>query len=108
MQDASSKQQTRQKYKPSHQQTGVPPHAALPIRGKKTKNQNITQHKSHPIWSLHKPLHQPYEGRNQKKEKIQPWSLGKGYLKHSKLENTHTHTHTHTMKSQRNTAQMKE
>ena len=30
MQDASSKQETKQKYKPSHQQTG-PPHSALPI-----------------------------------------------------------------------------
>ena len=34
MQDASSKQQTKQKYKLNHQQTGVPPHSALPIRGK--------------------------------------------------------------------------
>ena len=34
MQDASSKQQTKQKYKPNHQQTGQPPHPALPIRGK--------------------------------------------------------------------------
>jgi len=34
VQDASSKQQTKQKYKPNHQQTGVPPHSALSIRGK--------------------------------------------------------------------------
>ena len=32
--DASSKQQTKQKYKPNHQQTGLPSHSALPIRGK--------------------------------------------------------------------------
>ena len=38
MQDASSKEQTKQKYKPNHQQTGLPPHSALPIRGKKNKN----------------------------------------------------------------------
>ena len=38
MQDASSKQQTKQKYKPNHQQTGLPPHSALPIRGKANKN----------------------------------------------------------------------
>ena len=38
MQDASSKQQAKQKYKPDHQQTGVPPHSALPIRGKTNKN----------------------------------------------------------------------
>ena len=37
MQDTSSKQQTKQKYKPNHQQTGLPPHSALPIRGKTNK-----------------------------------------------------------------------
>ena len=37
MQDASSKQQ---KYKPNHQQTGLPPHSALPIRGKTNKQTN--------------------------------------------------------------------
>ena len=40
MQDTSSKQQTKQKYKPNHQQTGLPPHAALPIRGKTNKQTN--------------------------------------------------------------------
>ena len=35
VQDTSYKQQTTQKYKPSHQQTG--PHLALPIRGKTKK-----------------------------------------------------------------------
>ena len=49
VQDASSKQQTKQKYKPNHQQTGLPPHSALPIRWK-TNNQTKIQHKSHPIW----------------------------------------------------------
>ena len=34
VQDASSKQQTKQKYKPDHQQTGLPPHSALPSEGK--------------------------------------------------------------------------
>ena len=34
MQDTSSKQQTKQKYKPNHQQTGGLPDSALPIRGK--------------------------------------------------------------------------
>ena len=38
VQDASSKQQTKQKYKPNHQQTGLPPHSALPIRVKTNKN----------------------------------------------------------------------
>ena len=42
MQDTSSKPQTKQKYKLSHQQTGLPPHSALPIREKKT-NKNSAQ-----------------------------------------------------------------
>ena len=48
VQDASSKQQTKQKHKPNHQQTGLPPHSALPIRGK-TNKQTKTQHNSYPI-----------------------------------------------------------
>ena len=44
MQDASSKQQTKQKYKHNHQQTGLPPHSALPLRGKnKQANKNSAQ-----------------------------------------------------------------
>ena len=35
---ASSQQKTKQKNKPNHQQTGLPPHSALPIRGKPNKN----------------------------------------------------------------------
>ena len=58
VQDAWSKQQTKQKYKPNHQHTGVPPHSALPTR-RKTKNQTKTEHKSHPIQSSHKALDQP-------------------------------------------------
>ena len=40
MQDALSKQQTQQKYKSSHQQTGLPPHSALLIRGKTNRQTN--------------------------------------------------------------------
>ena len=50
MHDPSSKQQTKQKYKSIHQQTGLPPHSALPIRGKTSKTsaqispyRNLTQ-----------------------------------------------------------------
>ena len=84
MQDASSKQQTKQEYKHKHQQAGLPHHSALPIRGKTSKQK--TQHKSHPTQDLHKPMDQTYEGRNQKEERIQPWSLGKADLKHSKFK----------------------
>jgi len=44
VQDASSKQQTKENYKPNHQQTGLPPHLGLPNRGK-TSKQAKTQHK---------------------------------------------------------------
>jgi len=37
VQEALSKQPTRQKYKPNNQQTGLPPHTVLPIRGEKKK-----------------------------------------------------------------------
>ena len=77
----------------------MPPHSPLPIRGK-TSKQIKPKHKSHPTWSLHKPLDQTYEGRNQKRERIQPWKLGKGDLEHNKLKKI--------MKRQRNTTQMKE
>jgi len=55
-------------------------------KNKQTNKQTKTQDKSHPIWSLHKPLDQPYEGRNQKEERIQPWSLRKGDLKQNKFK----------------------
>ena len=42
MQDASSKQQTKQKYKPNHQQTGLSPHLTLPIREKIKKQQKLS------------------------------------------------------------------
>ena len=57
------------------------------------------QHESHPIQSLHKTLDQYQEGRKQKEERIQPWSLGKGDFKHNKLKKK--------MKRQRNITQMK-
>ena len=50
MQDASSKQQTKQKYRPSSQQTGLPPHSAVPIRGKTNKqtlSTNLTLYEAH-------------------------------------------------------------
>ena len=41
MQDTSSKQQTKQKYKPNHQQTGSPTHSAL-LKNKKTKRKKLS------------------------------------------------------------------
>ena len=42
VQGASTKQQTKQKHKPNHQQTGLPPHSALTIRGKPNKQKLST------------------------------------------------------------------
>ena len=50
MQDASSEQQTKQKYKPNHQKTGLKPDSALPIRGKTNKQKlsiNLTLYKAY-------------------------------------------------------------
>ena len=49
----------------------------MPITGKTNKQ---TQHKYHPTWSLHTL------GGKKPKGRIQPWSLGEGDLKHSKLK----------------------
>ena len=56
MQGASSKQQTEQKCKHSHQQIGLPPHSALRIRGETTTKKlstNLT------LYKAHTPLTQP-------------------------------------------------
>jgi len=50
VQDTSSKQQIKQKYKPNIQQTGLPPHSALPTRGKRNKQKlstNLTLYKAY-------------------------------------------------------------
>ena len=45
MQDASSKQKTKQKYKPNHHQTGLQPHSVLSIRGGKKLSTNLSLYK---------------------------------------------------------------
>jgi len=71
VQDASSKPQRQQKYKPDHRQTEIPPYSAMPIRGK-SKQTN----KSSAQISFYKKLTQTtgttLEGRNKKEERIQP------------------------------------
>jgi len=50
MQDTSPKQQTKQKYKPNHQQTRLLHHSTLPIREKKNKQKlstNITLYEAY-------------------------------------------------------------
>ena len=67
MQDASSKQQTKQKYKPNHQQTELSCQPALPIRGKTNKNSAQIS----PYTKLTQTTGPTLEGRNQKEERIQ-------------------------------------
>ena len=43
MQDASTKQQTKEKCKLNHQQTRLLPHLALPIRGKTNKQTKLSK-----------------------------------------------------------------
>ena len=52
VQDSSSKQQTKQKYKPNHQQAGLPPLSALPIRGK--SESEVTQSLRATPWKTNK------------------------------------------------------
>ena len=72
MQDASSKQQTKQKYKPKHQQIGLLPHSALPIRGKTKKETNKNSAQISPYKKLTQTTGTTLEGRKKKEERIQP------------------------------------
>ena len=80
----SSKQQTKQKYKPDHQQTGVPPQSALPIRGKINKQNistNLALYKAH---TNHWTNLRRAEPKRKKEFNLETW--GKGDLKHNKLK----------------------
>ena len=100
MQDASSKQQTKQKCRPSHQQTGVPPHSALPIRGKTNKNSAQIS----PYRKLTQTTEPTLGGQKPKGRKnsifLEAWE--------KETSNTITLKKKHKQKRQRNTAQMKE
>ena len=91
MQDTSSKQQTKQKYKTNHQQTGLPPHSALPIRRKTNKQTNKNSAQISPYTKLTQTTGPTLESRSQKEERIQPWSLWKIWkwkFSHSVMSNS--------------------
>ena len=71
MQDSSSKQQTKHKYKPNNQQTVLPPHSVLLIREEKEKKKK-PQKKAHPIQSLCKTLRYA-ETKRKKKFNLEAW-----------------------------------
>ena len=99
MQDASSKQQTKQKYKPNHQQTGLPPYSALPIRGKTTTTKNSAQ--ISPYTKLTQTTGSTLGGqkpKGRKKFNLVVWEK----------ETSNTINFKKILKRQRNTTQMKE
>ena len=91
VQDTSSKQQ---KYKPNHQQTGLPRHSVLTIRGKTNKNSAQIS----PYTKLTQTTGPTLGGQKPKGRKNS--SLGREDLRHYQLKKR--------MKRQRNTTQMKE
>ena len=107
MQDASSNQQT--KIQPSHQQTGLPPHSAFPIRGK-TENKQALQNPAQ--ISPHRKLTettgptlggQKPKGRKNStffKERIQlslkPWKRNEKAVKYCTNEGTNRNTEVQT------------
>ena len=93
--EASPKQHARQDHKPNHQQIGIPqtpqiipPHTALPIRGKNLPSPTRTQAQippdTKPTQDIEETL--PDEARDQKQKELWSYSPGKGNLKHSKLD----------------------
>ena len=92
VQDVLSKQQTKQKYKPNQQQTGLPPHSAF-IRGK-TNKQAKTWHKFHKSYTNHWTYLRRAETRRKKEFNLEIWEKE---ASNKKLK-----------KRQRNTTQMKE
>ena len=87
MKDPPPKQQTRQKHKISHQQTGLLPHTDLPIRGRKQQQKLTSPTRVQPqvrAYTNHWTT-LPTKDREQKKEGIQPQNLKKGDLKHNKF-----------------------
>ena len=100
MWDTSSKQQTKQEYKPNHQQTGLSPHSALPIRGKTNNNNkklniNLTLYIAH---TNHWTNLRRAETKRKKEFNLEVWEN----------ETSNTIKLKKIMKRQRNTAQMKD
>ena len=60
------------KHKPNHQQTGLLPHTALPIRGKTNKETNKNSAQISPYKKLTQTAGPNLEGRNEKEKRIQP------------------------------------
>ena len=73
MQDASSKQQTKQKYRPNHQQTGLPPHSALHVRGKINKQNLSTNLTLYEVYTNHWANFRRAEAKMRNEFKLEAW-----------------------------------
>jgi len=77
MQDASSKQQTKQKYKPNHQLTGLSPHSALPFRGKANKQAKLSTNLTlYYVFTKHWTKLRKAETKRNKEFKFEAWEKG--------------------------------
>ena len=72
MQDTSPKQQTKQKYKPNHQQAGLPPHSAFLQRKNKQAKANKNSAQISSFKKLTQTTGPTLGGQKQKEERIQP------------------------------------
>ena len=98
MEDTSSKQQTKQKYKPNHQQTGLAPHSALPIRGKTNKQTKL---------STNLAIYEAYTNHSINLRRAETKRKEEFNLEACKKETSNTRSLKNIMKRQRNTIQMK-
>ena len=77
VQDASSKQQTKQKYKPNHQQTGLQTHSALSIKGKTNKQTNKNSAQISPYKKLTQTTGSTLGGQKPKRKQSSTLKAGK-------------------------------
>ena len=73
VQDVSSKQQTKQKYEPNHQQTGLAPHSALSITGEKKKKKLSTNLTLYEVYTNHWTKLRRAETKRKKEFNFEAW-----------------------------------
>ena len=98
VQDASSKQQTKQKYIPNHQQTRISPHSALPTRKNKQTKKFSTKLTLYKAYTDHWTNLRRVETKRKKEFNFEAWEK----------ETSNTISLKKRMKRQRNTTQLKE
>ena len=72
-QDTSSKQQTKQKYKPSHQQTGLPPHSLAYQRKTEKQTKHSTNLTLNEAYTNHWTNLRRAETKRKKEFNLEAW-----------------------------------